>query len=60
MRPLIGDIMRVVKGNALILSGLTDESATEIKKELNKRGWRIKRTLKDGEWRGFYAVRNTR
>jgi len=57
MRPLIGDIIRVVAGNALILSGLTAESALEIKKELKNRGWRIRRTLRDGEWRGFYAVR---
>jgi ribosomal protein L11 methyltransferase len=60
MQPLIGDMDRVVTGTALILSGLTVESADGIRRELRNRDWRIKKTLKDGEWIGLYAVRDMR
>jgi ribosomal protein L11 methyltransferase len=57
MEPLLSDIDRVVTGNALVLSGLTEVSAEGIRKELKRRGWKIEKTLTDGEWIGLSAVR---
>lgn len=59
MLPLIPDINRVLNGKSLILSGLTAQSAPPVKKALAGSGWQFRRTLADGEWRGFYAVHNS-
>ncbi|UCD58451.1 MAG: 50S ribosomal protein L11 methyltransferase [Candidatus Hydrogenedentota bacterium] len=56
MLPLIPDITYVLAGKRLIVSGLTPKSAVEVRRELVRHGWRFKKTLRDGEWIGFYAV----
>lgn len=54
--PLLDDITRLLAGKSLIVSGLSATSAAEIRRELKRRGWRIERTLRDGEWIGLFAV----
>ena len=56
MQPLVDDITRVLTGKSLIASGLTMQSADEVKGNLVNRGWRIRKTLRDGEWMGLFAV----
>jgi len=56
MGPLLDDITRLLAGKSLIVSGISETSAAEIRRELKRRGWRIKKTLRDGEWRALFAV----
>jgi ribosomal protein L11 methyltransferase len=55
MEHLIPDMTRLLAGKELIVSGLTSKSAPKIKREMVRQGWHLKKTLKDGEWLGFYA-----
>ena len=55
MTPLLDDITRALAGKSLIISGISESSAPEFKREIKARGWRIRKTLRDGEWLGFLA-----
>jgi ribosomal protein L11 methyltransferase len=55
MTPLLDDITRLLAGKSLIISGISEDSAPEFKRELKARDWRIRKTLKDAEWLGFLA-----
>lgn len=54
MTPILDDITRLLKGKGLVISGISEKSATEFKRELKRRGRQIRNTLKDGEWLGFF------
>ena len=54
--PIIPDITRVLQGGRLIASGLTEESAADVRRGLESQGWRIRGTRRQGEWVGLYAV----
>ncbi|MBI5116157.1 50S ribosomal protein L11 methyltransferase [Candidatus Poribacteria bacterium] len=56
MLPLLPDITRLLAGKALIASGLTRESVIPVRREMARLGWRLDKTLKNGEWVGFYAT----
>jgi ribosomal protein L11 methyltransferase len=56
MIPLIPDITRLLEGKSLIVSGLSKESAPEAKAAFLQNGWRIRKTLRKGEWVGWYLV----
>ncbi|RJP73054.1 MAG: 50S ribosomal protein L11 methyltransferase [Candidatus Abyssobacteria bacterium SURF_17] len=56
MLPLIPDITRVLSGKPLITSGLTEKSVADFRREMRRLGWRIEKTLRDGEWLAFYAT----
>ncbi|GAB4330724.1 MAG: 50S ribosomal protein L11 methyltransferase [Candidatus Abyssubacteria bacterium] len=55
MLPLIPDIIRLLRGKPLIISGLTKNSAAEIKKEFKRHGRRIAKRLVTDEWIAFYV-----
>lgn len=54
--PLLDDITRLLAGKSLIISGISEDSSVEFKRTFKSRGWHIHRTLRDGEWRGFFAT----
>jgi len=56
MTPLLDDVTRLLAGKGIVISGISEESAPDFKRELKRRGWRVRQTLRDGEWLGFYAV----
>lgn len=60
MTPLLDDITRLLAGKSLIVSGISEASAPEFKRELIARGWRIQETLRetlhDDEWLAFLLV----
>ena len=56
MQLLLDDITRLLVGSRLIISGISVSAAPEFKRALRRRGWRIQKTLKDGEWLGYLAV----
>ncbi len=56
MLPIVADITRILTGKKLIISGLSVNSATSVKEEFRRHGWKFRNTLRDGEWLGFYAV----
>ncbi len=56
MLPLLPDITHLLDGKALIVSGLTRASAVDVRWEMARLGWRIQKTLRRGEWVGFYAT----
>jgi ribosomal protein L11 methyltransferase len=56
MLPLLPDITHLLAGKALIASGLTRESSVAVRREMTRLGWRFDKTLKSGEWVGFYAT----
>jgi len=56
MQPLLDDITRLLAGSRLIISGISESSAPDFKRELRQRGWKIRKTLKEGEWLGYLAV----
>jgi ribosomal protein L11 methyltransferase len=56
MRPLLGDMTRLLTGRKLILSGLSAESAREIQDDLGRHGWNAGNTLSEDEWVGFVAT----
>ncbi len=56
MRPLLDDITRLLAGGSLVVSGISDSSADETARELDRRGWRIENTMSDGEWIGLFAT----
>jgi ribosomal protein L11 methyltransferase len=56
MIPLIPDITRLLKGKCLIISGLSRESAPEARAAFLQNGWRIRKTVRKGEWVGCYLT----
>jgi ribosomal protein L11 methyltransferase len=59
MLPLIPAIARLLEGKSLIISGLTKESAPEIKAAFTQHSWRIRKTLRKGEWLAYYLTRRS-
>jgi len=57
MLPLIPHMSSLLAGKGLIISGLTEQSAPEIKAALTQHGWRVRKTLRSGEWVGYYLSR---
>ena len=56
MQPLLDDITRLLAGSRLIISGISESSAPDFKRELRQHSWKIRKTLKDGEWLAYLAV----
>jgi len=58
MLPLIPDITRLLNGNSLIVSGLSRESAPDARAAFTRHDWRIRKTLRKGDWVGLYLTHN--
>lgn len=56
MIPLIPDITRLLAGKSLIMSGLSVASAPKARAAFIQHGWRVRKTLRKGEWVGYYLV----
>jgi len=56
MGPLLDDITRLLTDKSLIVSGISETSAAEVRRELSRHGWHIEKTRRDAEWIGLFAV----